>query len=277
MQRQTEPELFDQSITYPAISRAILEKTLKAHRLNENSTVIDVWCRSGQLARRVAALNPAPKVVALDNSNDMINFAKQHHAMANITFDVADGVHPDYANKADLVISAWQYPLLPEVERSAHLAKLQEYLKPGGNLLLLFPKKQTLLMACVDTVTQKAGIAHPNLNEDDYVRQLEQIGFAKAEAHSLTMNIKFKDMDELRTVVTTELNLHRPDLDLSVQDKNRLINDIITEYLSRTPRTSRLIPYSIEMITITGMRPALDDVLQKTEGAATHQRPRCGY
>lgn len=286
MQRQTEAELFDQSITYPAIARAMLEKTLKAHRLNENSTVIDVWCRTGQLARRVAGLNPAPKVIGLDNDAEMINFAKQHHPMTNLTFEIADSLHPDYVNAADLVISAWQYPLLPHDQRHAHLEKLQQYLKPGGTLLLLFPKKQTVLMDCVDKVTQAASLAYPSLNEEGYVTQLEQLGFAKADAHSISMSIKFRDINELRTVVETELNLHKPNLNLAAHDKEILINKIITEYLSRMPRNNRLIPYNIEMITITATRPTLVDVLQKAGGSPVlsgerksgeQPRPRCGY
>jgi trans-aconitate 2-methyltransferase len=105
-------------------------------RLEGDERVLDIGCGDGKLAAEIAELVPRGSVVGIDNSNEMIGFARESFPpqdYPNLSWEVKDARELDYEMEFDVAFSNavlhWvsdHRPVLAGVKRS---------LKPGGRIL----------------------------------------------------------------------------------------------------------------------------------------------
>ncbi len=119
-------------------AREVLSKI--SIRGNEN--VLDIGCGDGKITAEIAPLVPNGSVLGIDNSREMIDFARskfQGPIYPNLSFSYGDASDLKYSGEFDLVVSFaclhWikdHMPVLEGIERS---------LKPGGGVFLQFGGK----------------------------------------------------------------------------------------------------------------------------------------
>jgi len=106
--------------------------------LQNFSTILDVGCGDGKITAAMARAIPDGKVVGIDISPSMIDFA--HKAFpydSNLVFFVQNAAHIDFQEKFDLITSftVMQWVL----EQAQALEGFFKVLKPGGRLCIQMP------------------------------------------------------------------------------------------------------------------------------------------
>ncbi|XP_071964564.1 juvenile hormone acid O-methyltransferase-like [Antedon mediterranea] len=106
---------------------------------SKDDRVLDVGCGSGNFASDIA--HNVSSVVGIDVSNDMINYAKQHHQLSNVEYVVCDA--QDFGTN----LSKWKqnqfnkvtsmYVLQWVKDKKNTIQNIQQCMKQGGELFIL--------------------------------------------------------------------------------------------------------------------------------------------
>lgn len=103
--------------------------------LDTAGTVLDVGCGPGTLAAEIARRYGQAHVVGVDLSEDRLAYARRAHAVANLSFEVADSYRlPIADNRFDLVYSRLMLEYLQEPGRA--VAEMARVCRPGGRVIL---------------------------------------------------------------------------------------------------------------------------------------------
>jgi len=113
------------------------EELLSKLALKGNERVLDIGCGDGKITAGIAQLLPEGSVLGIDNSKEMIRFAKENFPLeqfTNLTFEVEDTRTLSYNNESDVFFSNaalhWVIDHLPVLQG------IQKSLKPTGKLLI---------------------------------------------------------------------------------------------------------------------------------------------
>ncbi|XP_002403186.5 juvenile hormone acid O-methyltransferase [Ixodes scapularis] len=114
---------------------------------------LDLGCGTGDFTREglLPRCLPCRRIVAVDVSRDMVEYARSHFAHPKITYDVLDVVADDVSDfverhgQFDSVFSFFCLNWVRNQEKA--LKNIALLMKPGGNCLLLFCAS-TPLMRC---------------------------------------------------------------------------------------------------------------------------------
>jgi trans-aconitate 2-methyltransferase len=111
-------------------------------KLRGNESVLDIGCGDGKLTAALARQLPKGYVLGVDNSPEMIRFARKSFPLKqfpNLSFKVCDARKLTFSNKFDLVVS---FSTLHWVKDHMKILKgIRRALKPGGRILLQFGGK----------------------------------------------------------------------------------------------------------------------------------------
>jgi trans-aconitate 2-methyltransferase len=115
------------------------EELISKMHIRGDERILDIGCGDGKITAQIASLLPRGSVVGIDNSPDMIDFARRAFPPSgwpNLSFQFGDASDIRYENEFDLVVSFaclhWildHGPVLDGIKRS---------LKSGGRLFLQF-------------------------------------------------------------------------------------------------------------------------------------------
>jgi trans-aconitate 2-methyltransferase len=114
-----------------ALQAAMAEEALSLLDLRGGESVLDIGCGQGRITREIAARVPRGRVVAVDASEKMIAFAREHAAsFPNLEFAVADARHLTFQHEFDLVVSFNALHWIPE--QGLALDSIRAAVKPSG-------------------------------------------------------------------------------------------------------------------------------------------------
>jgi len=115
------------------------EELLSRISIRGDERILDIGCGDGKITAEVAMLVPGGSVLGLDNSREMLSFARERFPPAswpNLDFQYGDASYLQYEDEFDLVLSFaclhWvqdHRPVLEGIKRS---------LKNGGRVLMQF-------------------------------------------------------------------------------------------------------------------------------------------
>ena len=92
--------------------------------------VLEIGCGTGEFAARVAAALPAATVTATDQSQRMVELARER----GLTAQVVDATHLPFADASfDVVCAMWMLYHVPSLEQT--VAEVRRVLRPGGTLV----------------------------------------------------------------------------------------------------------------------------------------------
>lgn len=179
---------------------------LNGYNFRGDESILDIGCGDGKITRQVADCVPRGRVVGLDNSNDMLRFAKQQHCdCSNLEFVKANAEDFSFDEKFDLVVSFSTLHWI-EDQRSV-FSSIKKCLKPGGQVrAMLYPKCEYQWAAINEVIARPKwaeyfkGYRNPYNFYDDvfYKKLLTVLGYTilKLEVTE-PVDIDFDDMSKL--------------------------------------------------------------------------------
>jgi trans-aconitate methyltransferase len=103
-------------------------------KLRGDERMLDIGCGDGKVTAEIAAQIPRGSLLGIDNSPDMVGYAKASYEGGNLRFAVADASALPFGGEFDVVFSNaclhWIYDHRPV------LAGIRRALRPGGRALL---------------------------------------------------------------------------------------------------------------------------------------------
>ena len=113
------------------------EYVLKLITADKGSLVIDLGCGNGALTQKLCELGY--KVVGIDDSEDMLQFAKA--AYPHLEFHKGDAVNFSIENKADVIFSNAVIHWIDKERQEQLIQNIADNLKPGGEFVCEFGGK----------------------------------------------------------------------------------------------------------------------------------------
>jgi SAM-dependent methyltransferase len=112
-------------------SRLLAQEFLKWLNLPAGLRWIDVCCGSGVLTEAIVEHNSPIGIVGVDVSSDQINFARQHRARPNVTFETGDAMSLPFPDSTfDVAVCGLGLNYIPSP--ACGLEEFQRVTKPGG-------------------------------------------------------------------------------------------------------------------------------------------------
>lgn len=109
-------------------------QSLAALTLAGDDRVLDVGCGDGKVTVQIARRLPRGRLLGIDPSHHMIDYAHRHLSAPNLAFAVADVRALPCRGAFDLVVSFNALHWVPEQQRA--LESVREALAPGGRTFL---------------------------------------------------------------------------------------------------------------------------------------------
>jgi len=125
---------------HSSLQEAMASEVLGRLELPPDARVLDVGCGEGKLSARIADRVPEGRVLGVDASPDMIDFATRHFAVggsqarANLRFEVMDARALDFHGEFDVVVSFNALHWVPE--QASALRGIAAALQPQGRAML---------------------------------------------------------------------------------------------------------------------------------------------
>lgn len=117
-----------------ALQRWLAEASLANLELEGAEAVLDLGCGDGRITAEIAQRLPDGKVLGVDPSRQMVDFARRTYNAPNLRFETGDARALPYQAEFDLLVSFnalhWALPV------SSTLAPIRASLRPGGRALL---------------------------------------------------------------------------------------------------------------------------------------------
>jgi trans-aconitate 2-methyltransferase len=124
--------------TNSAVQYRIAMAVLAEHAFSGDEAVLDGGCGDGKITHQLALRVPKGRVVGIDSSESMIQFAQETHAaQANLSFALKDVTSLRYTNEFDLAVSTFCLQWVPE--KLTAFRGIRNSLRPGGKMILVMP------------------------------------------------------------------------------------------------------------------------------------------
>ena len=205
--------------------------------------VLDIGCGQGKVTAEIAARVPRGRVVGVDPSRDMIDFATAHFDAANLRFEVGDARALTFNAEFDCVVSFNALHWVPD--QDAALQSIRRALSPNGRALLrLVPMGERKSLETVVEETRTAarwrsaftGFIDPylRLTPDQYRAAAARNGFRVLQITCMTKEWDFGTHDAFYAFCAVGLVAWTSRL---AQDQRAaFVDDVMTRY--EAPATS---------------------------------------
>lgn len=266
------PALYDQSIPQKTTTINILNKFLANNSLLGTEAILDVCCGTGFLCEYLGKLLPKSHVIGIDNTSNMLAFARANHHRHNVAFEQDDITlfNPLRKETADVVVCSWAVSHIPRKLQCNMTRNLYNYLKKNGKLLVMFPVMSSILSFVIQEIVNadhwKNFFTHAENSKVSYSAEgyntfLTKIGFFNITVREHTESVMLKNKEELDCFVNTAVARYLPYLEEETL-RRKFIKEISKNYLSKINSTTDHIPYHVTMLTAVAKRPALSCFLQ---------------
>ncbi|HEX7445069.1 MAG TPA: methyltransferase domain-containing protein, partial [Methanothrix sp.] len=131
-----DPKVYEKS---SSAQQKWAEELLSRISIRGGERILDIGCGDGKITAKVAKLVPRGAVMGLDNSREMVSFARDRFPLEswpNLKFQYGDASKLEYEDEFDLILSFaclhWVQDHGPVLEGIRHS------LKNGGRILMQF-------------------------------------------------------------------------------------------------------------------------------------------
>ena len=179
--------------------------------LKGNESVLDIGCGDGKLTIEIAKRVPDGYVVGIDNSEEMISFARNtfpKDKYPNVDWQIMNATEIDFDNEFD---AAYSNAVLHWIkDHVAILRGVKRSLKPGGRILFQMAGKGNAVNAAqvlIDVISKEKwskyfinGVSSTlcYYGIDDYHVWLKELGFVEKRVEFITKDSFFHEREEMR-------------------------------------------------------------------------------
>jgi trans-aconitate 2-methyltransferase len=233
----------DQYSTNSAIQYGIAMATLAEHEFNGDESVLDIGCGDGKITYQLSLRVPHGRVVGIDSSENMIQFAqKTHGARENLSFALKDVQRLGYKNGFDVAVSAFCIQWVPD--KLAAFRAIWESLKPGGKAILVMPFRNREVAHLRKQMTQGAHWKKyfvDFIDPSDCVDDVQYEAYAKEAGftiNSYRIETTVTDFTSV-TAFTDFLRVLTPHLSrlCDEDEKQMFMEELVGKYLEIVPPT----------------------------------------
>jgi trans-aconitate 2-methyltransferase len=223
------------------IQFGITMATLASHKFNGNEAVLDAGCGDGRVSHELSRRVPKGRVVGIDSSRSMIEFAQANHALqTNLSFALKDVCELDYMNEFDVAVSAFCLQWVPD--KAAAFRAIRRSLKPGGAAILVMAFRNPQIANLRKQMTRETrwkryfvDYLDPSDCADDrqYEAYARQAGFTINSYRIEETSGSFNSIDRFANFLAA-LTPHLQRLP-GEEDKRAFMEELVTRYLATMP------------------------------------------
>lgn len=219
--------------------------------LKGDESILDIGCGDGKITAEIANLLPHGLVVGIDNSEEMINFAKEKfpkEKYPNLTFILLDArnlINNEFnlLNKLDVVFSNaalhWVVDHLPVLEG------IKKCLKPSGKILLQMGGKGNAseILEVIDSIKsneekwnkyfENFSFPYGFYDAEEYSRLLESVGLSVKKIELIPKDMVQIGKEGLAAWIRTTWLPYIQRVPENLRDE--FINEIVTNYIETHP------------------------------------------
>lgn len=182
-------------------------KLLSNYTFRKDARVLDVGCGDGKITAEIAGQVPEGKVIGVDASPDMIKHATNTHTEEHphLSFQLDKAENLNFHSEFHTIVSLSCFHWIREAEQA--LTKLCQFLKPGGEILILtYPKESMYYEFMQEALTHYPEYAdlsayHTNLSTDQYRAILCDNGVEIQELTATDILASYANEDELKDFI----------------------------------------------------------------------------
>lgn len=229
--------------------------------------ILDIGCGDGKITAKVAGQVPRGRVLGIDSSQDMIDFAKARFLPSlypNLRFELGDALRLDFDQEFDLVIS---FACLHWIrDHPAVLRGVWRSLRPGGRLLFQCGGRGNAgeLMALTEDLMRESkwsryfqGFEFPYFfyGPERYPAWLEQAGLEEIRAKLVPKEMVQQGLPGFEGWIRTTWH---PVLERIPEPlKREFVSEMAGRYMERHPHDDGLVRVKMMRLEVEARRPLL--------------------
>jgi trans-aconitate methyltransferase len=228
--------------------------------LKGSESLLDIGCGDGKLTIEIAKRVPDGNVVGIDNSEEMLSFARRNFPKdryPNVDWQLMDAIEIDFNNEFDI---AYSNAVLHWIkDHVAVLRGVKKSLKPNGKILFQMAGKGNALNAAqvlVDLISKEKwskyfiyGVSS-TLNyygTDDYHVWLKDLGFVEKRVELFPKDASFQGREGMRGNIKSVWMTFTDMIPEHLRDQ--FIEELIDGFDERSPK-DELGNYHIDMMRL---------------------------
>ncbi|MBS0656586.1 MAG: methyltransferase domain-containing protein [Verrucomicrobia bacterium] len=183
--------------------------SLESYHFNGNESVLDLGCGEGKITAELARRVPAGRVIGLDISPAMINFASSRYPRSeyrNLLFMQADATKNPFNEQFDLIVSSCALHFIED--QKTVVAGIKQALSLGGRALLVMPEAYPYNLSPVSERLAQSERWQPYFEQlnvplryyksaYEYEQIVKEAGFKVLSIKSIPIDDQFKNRDTL--------------------------------------------------------------------------------
>lgn len=214
------------------------------YKFKGDEEVLDVGCGDGKITFQIAQYVPRGRVVGVDNSPNMVQFAQKTYAeQKNLTFEVRDAQDLGPIGEFDLIVSNFCLQWAPN--KILAFKEIKKHLKPDGRLILIVPFRNQTIAKLREQMAKEdhwkeyfSGYFDPSIHVEDtlYRKYAEIAGLAISSYTTAPVTTYFKDSKSLAdflSIITPHL-VRLPD----ENKKTQFTDELVRRYLEIVPKAA---------------------------------------
>ncbi|HEY9159521.1 MAG TPA: methyltransferase domain-containing protein [Desulfomonilia bacterium] len=226
-----------------SVQKAFGVELIEKMQLKGNESILDIGCGDGKLTEMIAERIPDGHVIGIDNSPDMISYAKETYSnIRNLKFMQVDAQKMLFDDTFDIAFS--NAALHWVKDHKALLAGVKKGLKPGGRILFQMGGRgnvNEIMAAITETISlpewkeyfKDTGSPYNFYGPDEYRMLLKHAGLEPVRMELIPKEMKFDSRDGLVSWVRTTCLPYT--LIVPEDRRDAFIEGIVELYLSKNP------------------------------------------
>lgn len=230
--------------------------------LKGSETILDIGCGTGLLASETAKKVPNGKVIGIDSSENMINYASQNFISPNLEFKLMRAEGFNFSHNFDVIVSSFCLHWIQD--KQALFYRIVKHLNPGGITRLIMPFKHEEIAKIRHTIMSEAkwssyfdanSISEILIFDNQYDVYASKAGFCNLKFETEQVTTQFESSAKLKTFLLNVTSCLDQLPTKQLQDE--FIQDVVDAYLELYPLRddgSCFITYTYGKVSSQGVK-----------------------
>lgn len=219
----------------------VAKALMQSHAFLSTDVILDIGCGHGRLTYELAQLVPKGRVIGIDTSRSMIEYAKANYVNDNLSFLEMNAENLNFPHeKFNVIFSSFCIQWIPN--KAKLFQAMAQHLEENGHILLVMPlpnqkmleirKKVYASQEWKDIFQNKTSNATYTMTSD-YEKLASDAGFLNINFYLKDVTICFENVEKFKLFIKTI----SPSVSQLPNDflKEKLLNQVIESYAEYMP------------------------------------------